>query len=101
MKWRTPSAPSVNVWFSQLGQVGALEKLSFRLIKVPIRPNHVFFVFNMFLELIDENQGVFFHSTLLWSILKIFTHKSGLETASLTILGSVNMPLCHASMNKP
>ena len=43
----------------------------------------------------------FFHSTLLWSILKIFTHKSGLETASLTILGSINMPLSHASRNRP
>ena len=47
----------------------------------------------MFLELIIENYGVFFHS--------IFTHKSGLETASSTILGSINMPLSHASRNKP
>ena len=30
------------------------------LFKVPLRPNHVFFVFNMFLELINDNQGVFF-----------------------------------------
>ena len=48
-----------------------------------------------------KNMVCFFHSTLLWSILKIFTHKSGLETASLTILGSINMPLSHASRNKP
>ena len=31
-EWRASSAPSVNVWFSQLGHVAALEKLSFRLI---------------------------------------------------------------------
>ena len=31
-EWRTSSAPSVNVWFSQLGHVAALERLSFRLL---------------------------------------------------------------------
>ena len=41
------------------------------LLKVPLHPNHVFFVFNVFLELINGNHGVFFHSTLLRSILKI------------------------------
>ena len=37
------------------------------ILKVPLHPNHVFFVFNMFLELIYENHGGFFHSTLLGS----------------------------------
>ena len=32
------------------------------VFKVPLHPNHVFFVFNMFLELINENHGVFFFS---------------------------------------
>ena len=31
-EWRAPAAPSVNVWFTQLGQVAALERLSFRLL---------------------------------------------------------------------
>ena len=31
-EWRAPSAPSVNVWFTQLGHVAALERLSFRLL---------------------------------------------------------------------
>ena len=31
-EWRSPTAPAVNVWFVQLGQVAALEKLSYRLL---------------------------------------------------------------------
>ena len=46
-----------------------------QLFKVPLHPNHVFFVFNMFLELIYENHGGIFHLTLLWRILEIFKVK--------------------------
>merc|ERR1712121_188396 len=73
--------------------------------KVPLHPNHVFLVFNMFLELIYENHGVFFHSTLLRDFYSQKWPKTGLiynsrinEYATMPrLLGQplMNMQMCH------